>query len=151
MCSSVRRAGRRWSNDAEEIGAKLASKEDREIGLGDAFLLGDSFRAMFKSDAVRTFGKDFAERIFVVPMGRWQGPIPSGYGLHFIFIDGRAQGTLPPLDAVRPAVEREWANTRRTENLEEFYRALRRRYDIAIETPHARSEAQAHQTARAVR
>ena len=135
---------------AEEIGAKLASKEDREIGLGDAFLLGDSFRAIFKSDAVRTFGKDFAERIFGVPMGRWQGPIPSGYGLHFIFIDGRAQGTLPPLDVVRPAVEREWANTRRTENLEEFYRALRRRYDIAIETPRARSEAQAHQTARAV-
>jgi hypothetical protein len=125
--------------DMQQVAAQLTSaKGDGAILPGDAFLLGESFRRMSRSEAGRTFGEQFAVKLFALEPGSWQGPISSGYGLHFVFVDERTAGSLPPLDAVRPAVEREWANARRIEKLEEFYRALRRRYEISIETPPGR-------------
>ncbi len=124
--------------DTQQIGAQLASARGGDVVPGDTFLLGESFYGMSRSEAERTFGEQFAARLFALEPGSWQGPIASGYGLHFVFIDERTSGSLPPLDAVRPAVEREWANARRIEKLEEFYRALRRRYEISIETPPGR-------------
>ncbi len=128
--------GTALNKEAQEIGAKLATgKVEGDIGLGDAFLLGASFRAMSRSEAARTFGENFVEKLFAATPRRWQGPIPSGYGLHFVYVDESTPGTVPVLDAIRPAVEREWANTRRIEKLEEFYRTLQRRYEITVETP----------------
>ena len=65
--------------------------------------------------------------------GRWQGPIPSSYGLHFVLIEERTQASLPPLDAVREAVRREWMNARRLEAEAVLYRTLRERYQIVVE------------------
>jgi hypothetical protein len=129
-------------SDTQQIAAQLASaKGSSDVVPGDAFLLGESFRGMSQSEAGRTFGEQFAAKLFALEPGSWEGPIPSGYGLHFVLVDERMSGSLPPLDAVRPAVEREWANTRRVEQLEEFYRALRQGYDISVEMPRSGREA----------
>ncbi len=48
-------------------------------------------------------------------------------------------GSLPPLDAVRPAVRREWANARRLEAEQKLYASLRDRYEIVVETPPAKA------------
>ena len=103
--------------------------------IGDPFLLGEEFRAMSQSDVARTFGEGFAKQLSAVEPGRWQGPIPSSFGVHFVFIDERAKGSLPPLDAVREAVRREWLNARRIEAEQKLYRTLRDRYQIVVETP----------------
>ena len=66
--------------------------------LGDPFLLGEEFRAMSQSDVARTFGEGFARQLSAVEPGRWQGPIPSSFGVHFVFVNERAKGGLPPLD-----------------------------------------------------
>ena len=44
-------------------------------------------------------------------------------------------GNLPPLDAVRQAVQKEWLNTRRLEAEQMLYRKLRDRYEIVVEAP----------------
>ena len=64
-----------------------------------------------------------------------KGPIPSSFGAHFVFVDERAKGSLPPLDTVREAVQREWLNARRIEAEQKLYRTLRDRYQIVVETP----------------
>ncbi len=71
--------------------------------------------------------------------GRWQGPIPSSFGQHFVFISERIPGSLPPLDAVRPAVRREWSNARRLEAEQKLYASLRERYEIVVEAPAAKA------------
>ena len=71
--------------------------------------------------------------------GRWQGPISSGFGQHFVFISERVSGGLPPLDDVRPAVRREWANARRLEAEQKLYASLRERYEIVVEAPSAKA------------
>jgi PPIC-type PPIASE domain len=125
--------------DSQSIVAKLAgvNPETDAAALGDHFLLGEEFRDLPRSDAGRTFGDRFAEGLFRLEQGRWQGPVASSYGLHFVLVSGRTQGGVLPLDAVRPAVRREWANARRLEAEAALYRTLRARYQIVVEEPSA--------------
>ena len=89
---------------------------------------------MSRTDVARTFGEGFTEQLSTVAPGRWQGPIPSTFGAHFVFVDERVKGSLPPLDTVRDAVRREWQNARQIEAEQKFYRTLRDRYEIVVET-----------------
>jgi parvulin-like peptidyl-prolyl isomerase len=74
-----------------------------------------------------------------VEQGRWQGPIASSFGQHFVYVSERMPGSLPPLDAVRQAVRREWSNARRLEAEQKLYGSLRGRYEIVVEMPPAKS------------
>jgi parvulin-like peptidyl-prolyl cis-trans isomerase-like protein len=123
--------------DAKQIAATLVSTRGTAdaAAIGDPFLLGETFRQMPQSDVARTFGESFARQLAAADVGRWQGPIPSSFGAHFIFVDERTNGSLPPLDTVREAVQREWLNARRVEAEEKLYRTLRARYDIVVEAP----------------
>jgi PPIC-type PPIASE domain len=107
--------------------------------LGDPFLLGEEFQALTQSEVAGLFGDGFAKRISAMEQGRWQGPVASSFGQHFVFIGERIPGSLPPLDAVREAVRREWSNARRLEAEQKLYGSLRQRYEIVVETPPAKS------------
>jgi PPIC-type PPIASE domain len=122
--------------DAKQIAAILVrtSAPVDTATIGDPFLLGEKFHQMSQSDVARTFGEDFAKQVSAVEPGRWQGPIPSSFGAHFIFIDERVRGSLPSLDTVRAVVRQEWLNARRTEAEDKLYRTLRDRYQIVVET-----------------
>ena len=107
--------------------------------LGDAFLLGEEFQAVSPQEVASVFGDGFAKRISVMEPGRWQGPVPSSFGQHFVYISERIPGGVLPLDAVRQAVRREWSNARRLEAEQKLYASLRERYEIVVEMPPARS------------
>jgi len=108
-------------------------------GLGDPFLLGEEFRDVSPSKVTSIFGDSFAKQISAIEKGRWQGPISSGFGQHFVFISERVSGNLPPLDDVRPSVRREWENARRLETEQKLYASLRERYEIVVEKPPAKA------------
>ena len=90
-------------HDLEQIKVVLSSADpaaDAE-GFGDAFLMGDDFRAIALRDMASMFGENFAQQIFAAEPGRWLGPIASTFGQHFVFISERTKGSVPALDAVR--------------------------------------------------
>jgi hypothetical protein len=89
---------------------------------------------MSRSDISHTFGEAFAKQLSAVELGRWQGPILSSFGAHFIFVDEQTKGRLPPLSTIREAVQREWLNAHRIEAERKLYRALLERYQIVMET-----------------
>jgi hypothetical protein len=134
---SATRRGSALDGDAKQIADTLVgtSAPAHTATIGDPFLLGEEFREMSQSDVAHTFGEGFAKRLSAVEPGRWQGPIPSSFGVHLVFVDERTKGNLPPLDSVREAVQREWLNARRIEAEEKLYRSLRDRYQIVVETP----------------
>jgi hypothetical protein len=144
---SATRRSNSLDGDAREIAKTLAATNApvNLAAIGDPFLVGEEFRDMSHSDLERIFGDRFAKQLAAVEPGRWQGPIPSSYGMHFVFVDERTNGSLPPLDTVRDAVQREWLNARRVEAEERLYRTLRDRYQIVVETP---SKTMASETAR---
>lgn len=122
---------------AEEVAAELTNPNIDPEMLGDGFLLGAEFDARARSDIVNDFGERFADKVFSVPTGSWQGPFVSPFGLHFVFVSERSEGGARPLAEVREAVAREWANARRIEKLEEFFSTLRARYEVVVEPPPA--------------
>jgi hypothetical protein len=138
--SATRRANT-IDSDSKQLAGILAQADGTvdATALGDAFLLGEEFRDVSPSKVTSIFGESFAKQISVAEKGRWQGPISSGFGHHFVFISGRVPGKLPPLDAIRPAVQREWANARRLEAEQKLYASLRGRYEIVIEKPQAKA------------
>ena len=149
---SATRRGSALESDARQIAELLirTSVPADTATIGDPFLLGEEFREMSKSDIARTFGEGFAEQLSAVAAGRWQGPIGSSFGAHFVFVDERVKGDVPPLDRVRDAVRREWLNVRQIEAEQNLYRSLRHRYQISVEAPPkaATSKAATSNTAR---
>jgi hypothetical protein len=138
--SATRRANT-IEDDSKQVASVLA-RADATVdaaALGDPFLLGQEFRDVSPSNVISTFGQEFARRISAMETGRWQGPLPSSFGQHFVVINERVSGGLPPLDAVRPAVRREWANARRLEAESKLYASLRERYEIIVEAPTPKS------------
>jgi hypothetical protein len=128
-------------SDSAQV-AKLLAGADAAVdttSFGDPFLLGEEFHALSQNEVAGVFGDSFAKRISVIEPDRWQGPIPSNFGQHFVYVSARIAGSLPPLDAVRPAVRREWSNARRLEAEQKLYLSLRERYDIVVEMPPSRS------------
>ena len=138
---SANRRERTINDDSKQVAdalTQLGATGDT-TSLGDPFLLGEDFKAVSQTDVVGIFGDDFAKYLAVVELGRWQGPISSSFGQHFVYISERIPGGLPPLAAVREAVLREWSNARRLEAEQKLYRSLRDRYDIVVETPPSKS------------
>ena len=128
-------------SDSRQI-ATILARADEDVDatmLGDPFLLGEEFRDISPSKATSLFGESFAKQLSAVKQGKWQGPLSSDFGRHFVFISERISGKLPSLDDVRPAVRREWANARRLEAGEKLYASLRERYEIVVEAPPARA------------
>jgi hypothetical protein len=136
--SATRRANS-IESDSKRVASILARADGtvNATGLGDPFLLGEEFRNVSPSKVTGIFGDSFAKKISDMEKGRWQGPISSGFGQHFVFLSERVLGNLPALDDVRPAVRREWANARRLEAEQKLYFSLRNRYEIVVEAPPA--------------
>ena len=138
--SATRRAAA-MDDDSKRLASALA-RADAAVDtttLGDPFLLGDEFHAVSLSEVAGIFGDDFAKCISAMEQGRWQGPIASSFGQHFVYIGERIAGSIPPLGEVREAVLREWSNARRLEAEQKLYASLRARYEIVVEARPAMS------------
>lgn len=102
--------------------------------LGQPTLLPQRIDAVPIDRIARDFGGRFAQHVETLPLGEWAGPIASGLGAHLVRVSARLPAALPPLDAVRPQVAREWENARRERSRDESYRKLRAGYEVVIET-----------------
>jgi parvulin-like peptidyl-prolyl isomerase len=79
------------------------------------------------------FGPELAAALETLPVGGWQGPVPSAYGVHLLELRARDPARAPALAEVREAVERDLLRARADEAGEAFYRSLRERYSVRIE------------------
>ncbi|SIN59999.1 PPIC-type PPIASE domain-containing protein [Parasphingorhabdus marina DSM 22363] len=99
---------------------------------GKAISLPESLQATETETVARLFGEGFARALGELPVGSWEGPVLSGFGLHLVKIANRKAGTIPVLDDVRQQVRNDWraAETQKAEEGE--YQKLRGQYDIRI-------------------
>jgi len=81
----------------------------------------------------RVFGTDFVDALERAPVGSWQGPIRSGYGLHFVKIDEFIEARNAELEEVRSALERDVLRDKSQKINDAFYVALRERYTVRTE------------------
>ena len=134
-----KRHGVNLARDADRLlaGLNRAGAKANLAPLGDPFLLEHEFANASAREVANLFGETFAAALGNLSPGQWQGPVESGYGVHVVFLAERTEGRLPPLEDVREAVRREWANAQRLEAAGRYYQTLLRKYAVTIETPSA--------------
>jgi len=131
------RRGDALKQDAARLLAELnrSGAEADFQKLGDATLLSPELADVPAGEVVRLLGEEFTRQLAHLPEGRWDGPVTSGYGVHLVRVEARSAGRLPELAEIRAQVAREWADARRREGNERFYRDLLKRYAVTIEQP----------------
>jgi hypothetical protein len=107
---------------------------------GDRFMLQAHYADLTRQGVARNFGSQFAEAIFALTPGSWEGPVQSGYGIHLVRVEGQREAYLPAFEEVRLRVRDEFISNRRREVDELFYERLREGYEITIGEPPAEPE-----------
>jgi PPIC-type PPIASE domain len=101
--------------------------------LGDSSMLPARAVSMPLDRVARDYGDEFAAALEASPVGVWQGPVRSGFGIHIVRIDSKSPGHPASLAEVRAAVERDWENARRIEGRETYYQTLLKGYEVQID------------------
>lgn len=129
------RRGEQVSNDAQTLLDELKNNGSSVdlLAAGDPFMFGVQHETLTQHGVSRLFGSQFANAVFNLPVGEWQGPVNSGYGLHLVRVSLRTGSEPRALDEVRDKVRDEWQAQQQRKHNEAFYEALRNRYEVIIE------------------
>lgn len=110
--------------------ARLEKGED--AGAGDPFLLPAKADQQTQAMLVRDYGAAFAQQVFALPVGRWQGPITSSLGLHLVRISDRLVPATRSYAADRDQVRQDYARQALNAAQESAYQKIRAHYQIQI-------------------
>ena len=97
---------------------------------GDPTLLPMALDDAGASEVKRIFGKELADALKAFPVGAWQGPLRSAYGVHLVKLRAAEAGRRATLDEVRAEVERDLLHARTAETNAARYQKLRARYTV---------------------
>jgi len=131
-----RRGEDKAAHEVRQLVERLNSNEDIPSDtsiLGDPFLLGSSYSNKTLPDISREFGPHFAETVWKQGVGTWHGPVPSGYGLHAVYVQERADTKLPNFGDLREQLKTDWMAERQREIARKAYEKLRKRYQVLLE------------------
>jgi hypothetical protein len=122
--------------DAARILAMLLERDPRpeELeGLGDSLMLPKVVRDASEDELVRTFGEEFREAVVSLPVGRWQGPVESGFGLHLVKITRREGSRIPEWIEVRDRIVTDLVYEGRKAAEDQFYAEVLPRYQLVYD------------------
>jgi hypothetical protein len=122
--------------EAESVRADLRASPDvaaRAGELGDPFMLARHYRAVSPQEASRLFGGRFADALFELEPGGWQGPVASGYGVHLVLVTDVEGSSMPELDDVIGLVLTDYQREVRERAQEEVLASLMERYEVEVD------------------
>lgn len=117
-----------WAGAVAAARAELESEGEPEPVGG--LLLPAALDDAPAREVSRVFGRAFTETLTEAPIGRWYGPVRSGFGVHLVKVDDRIDGRVPELAEVRDEAERDYLVERREEANDALYESLRNRYSV---------------------
>jgi parvulin-like peptidyl-prolyl isomerase len=101
--------------------------------LGDRLLIGSEVRDETEQSISNILGPDFARAVFVLGIGRWSGPVQSGYGLHLVRVSTVKEARVAPLSEIREGVTAEWKREQETRAKDRYLAELRKKYDVVAD------------------
>jgi hypothetical protein len=127
--------GKKAGEDTEKLLKQLkeTTAEIDTINMGDQTLLPYNLTKTRKNEITSTFGEEFSNQAFKLPVASWQGPVISEYGIHLVYINSRTEARLPPLAEIRQRVANEWRTMKEQANNKIFYQSLLQRYEIILD------------------
>jgi hypothetical protein len=118
------------NRDLAELNAASSARAPER---GDRFMLPYDYRTQSRDEVARAFGTRFAEALFELEPGDWQGPIASGYGLHLVRVTAVEEGRAPEFADVRYIVERDFATELRQRANDAMLASLLESYEVVID------------------
>ncbi len=100
--------------------------------LGDPFMLARTYAGRSDQEIAGLFGGGFADGVSALPVGAWNGPVESTYGMHLVRVNGRTPSRAPALGEVRDRVVADLREDRRRERSLAAYRELREDYEVRL-------------------
>ena len=132
------RRGQRAHDDALKVLAKIAGQpEDSKAAaaLADTFMFQDYYGDRSQEQLTKEFGSQFAQGVFKLKPGSWQGPIESGYGWHLVFMDSVTSGRIPAFEEVEADVKSAWLADQRDQAWHKAYETMRAKYTVSLPAP----------------
>ncbi len=83
-----------------------------------------------KRELAKLLGPEFAEAVMALDPGSWEGPLPSAYGEHWVFVQERSEAAAVPLSAVRTEVRESLLAERGEAALDTWIADMRTRFDL---------------------
>jgi peptidyl-prolyl cis-trans isomerase C len=130
--------GQRAHDDAANVLGRITGQpEDSKaaFALADPFMFQDYYGDRSPEQLAKEFGPQFAEAIFKLKPGSWQGPVESGYGWHLVFVDSFTPGRIPAFEEVEPDVKTAWLADEREQAWRKAYEAMRAKYTVFLPAP----------------
>lgn len=100
--------------------------------VADPFMFQNRYGDATPDQMAKEFGPDFANVLFQLKPGSWQGPVQSGYGWHLVWIDSIDPGRVPAFEEVKPQVKSAWIDERYREVKRAALDEMKSRYAVTI-------------------
>lgn len=118
---------------------RVQLETELEGSLATAALVGVPARVKEANaqQVARQFGEKFASQIGDLAVGRWSGPIFSGYGAHLVLLEHISAGEAGSLDdpSILKRVRNDWIADQKQRSREESYQRIRAQYQVKVATP----------------
>jgi hypothetical protein len=100
----ARMHGEQTVHDAHELLTRLRAdvvRPERAAEYGDRGFIAANLPALPDLELARRFGHRFVQQLTGLPTGTWEGPVPSRYGVHLVFVQERIPEPVISLTEVR--------------------------------------------------
>jgi hypothetical protein len=133
---SADRRGAGVEQAAIDLLARLRSDEpmaDDLMSYGDAIMLDTTYLEQTEREVSATFGEIFGEAVVRLPVGEWQGPVSSGYGLHLVKVTERQESRLPEWREVAGRVVSDMEFEARASAKDQLYQEIAQNYEVFLD------------------
>ena len=120
------------AGDAAVLLGELRGVDDGWQRLGDPFMLARRYTNRSDQEITGLFGRVFTEAVAGLPVGGWNGPVESTYGVHLVRVNGRTPPRAPALAEVRDRVTADLREDRRRDRSLAAYQELRDAYEVQL-------------------
>ena len=122
--------------DAIDLLAQLRAEDPEPDALrtwGDAIMLDTFYADQTERDVSAAFGELFAEAVVRLPIGEWQGPVSSGYGLHLVKVIEREDSRVPEWREVAGRVVNDMEFEARAAARDQLYQEIAQNYEVVLD------------------
>jgi len=121
---------------AIDLLARLRSEDPEPAALaswGDAIMLETSYADQSEREVSAAFGELFAEAVVRLPVGEWQGPVSSGYGLHLVKVVQREDPRVPDWREVGGRVISDMEFEAKAAARDQLYQEIAQNYEVILD------------------
>jgi len=119
--------------------ALLPSLPPTDDDLSELVKLGDAFVFAYHTDNAPAkeidaqMGEGFSAELAKLPVGKWSGPILSGFGAHLIFIDAAEPATEAPFASIKEQLLNDYRYDYQQQFNQKVYDDFKKQYTIRLE------------------